>query len=82
MKYFKNRPKCGKHDYIWPTDHTKDGRKINMHKETVTLILTKDMKMKVTYAKIVTENQSDQEKKKKHGSKTKNLSEKVAIRIK
>ena len=59
MKYFKNRPKCGKHDYIWPTDHIKDGRKINMHKETVTLILTKDMKMKATYAKMVTENQSD-----------------------
>jgi len=30
-----------------------------MHKETVTLILTKDMKMKATYAKMVTENQSD-----------------------
>jgi hypothetical protein len=29
---------------------------MNMHKETVTLILTKDLKMKATYAKMVTEN--------------------------
>jgi hypothetical protein len=28
-----------------------------MHKETVKLILTKDLKMKATYAKMVTENQ-------------------------
>lgn len=40
-----------------------------MHKETLTLILTKDLKMKATYAKMVTENNSGQ--KKTHGSKTK-----------
>jgi hypothetical protein len=31
---------------------------MNTHKETVTLILTKDLKMKATYAKMVTENHS------------------------
>ena len=46
-----------------------------MHKDTVTLILTEDLKMKATYAKMVTENHSG------GGSKTKNLSEEVAITI-
>jgi len=50
---------------------------MNMHIETETLILTKDLKMKATYAKMVTENHSPPKK----SFKTKNLSEKVAIRI-
>jgi len=44
---------------------------MNMHKETLTLILTKDLKMKATYAKMVTENHSGQGKKKKKKKKKK-----------
>jgi hypothetical protein len=58
MKYFKNWPKCGKQDYIWPLTVHKMAKKMNMHKETVELILTKDLKMKANYAKMVTENHS------------------------
>jgi len=36
---------------------------MNMHKETLTLILTKDLKMKATYAKMVTEIHSGPKKK-------------------
>jgi hypothetical protein len=52
-----------------------------MHIETETLILTKDLKMKATYAKMVTENRSAPPPTPKKSFKTKNLSEKVAIRI-